>query len=61
MNMNLLTVVTPPSSYHGCSNQKALWDRKFTPVNMKYFGHHNVRKHMESKNGEKYIILEVSL
>ena len=40
MNMKLLSVVTPPYIYHGCSNRKAFWEGKFTPgeftaVNMK--------------------------
>ena len=30
MNMKLLSVVTPPSIYHGCSTWKALWDKRFT-------------------------------
>ena len=34
---------------------------EFTPVNKKIFGRHNVRKHREIKNCEKYIILDISL
>ena len=33
---------------------------KFTPVNMTSFGRHNVRKYRDIKNGEKYIILDIS-
>ena len=29
MNMNLLSVVTPPSIYHGCSTQKTFWEEKY--------------------------------
>ena len=58
--MNLLEVVTPPPAiYHGCSNWKAFWEEKFTPVNMTSCGRRNVRNHGEIKNGEKYIILDI--
>ena len=30
MNMKLLSVVTPPSIYHGCSTWKMFWEEKFT-------------------------------
>ena len=30
MNMNLLAVVTPPSTYHGSSTRKTLWEENFT-------------------------------
>ena len=64
--MNLLEVVTPPSIYHGCSTQKTFWEEiltlgEFTPVNMKHFGHRNVRKHREINNSENYITLDISL
>ena len=59
--MKLLAVVTPPSIYCGCSNQKTFWEEEFTPANMTNGGRHNVRKHRETKNGEKYIILDISL
>ena len=29
ITMKLLVVVTPPSSYHGCSTWKTLWEEKF--------------------------------
>ena len=35
MNMNLVSVVIPPSIYHCCSTQKTLWEGKFMTVNMK--------------------------
>ena len=64
MNMKLLTVVTPPSLYHGCSTWKTFLEKKFTlgkfsPVNMNSCSHRNVRKHIEIKNGEKYITLDI--
>ena len=30
MNMNSLSVVTPPSIYHGCSTGKNFWQENFT-------------------------------
>ena len=59
MNMNLLSVVTPPSIYKDCSTRKTLWEEKFTPVNMKNGGNRNVRKQRDIKDGEKYITLEI--
>ena len=50
INMNLISVATPPYIYHGCSTQKTLWEEKVR---------HNVRKHREIKNSEKYINLEI--
>ena len=61
MNMNLLSVVRPPCIYHGYSTQKKFWEEKFTPVNMKKCGCHNVRKHRETKNGAHYTPLDISL
>ena len=61
MNMNILSVVTPLSIYHGCSARKAFWEENFTPVSMKKCGRCNVRKHREIKDGEKYITLEITL
>ena len=34
---------------------------EFTAVNMKNCGCHNVRKHREIKDSDKYITLEISL
>ena len=59
--MNILAVVTPLSIYHVCSTRKTFREGYFTPVNMKNCGHHNVRKHRDIKNGEKYITLDISL
>ena len=30
VNMNLLTVVTPPFNYHSWSTRKTFWEEKFT-------------------------------
>ena len=66
MNMKLLSVVTPPSIYHGCSTQKTFWEEKFTlgeftAVNMKNCGCRNVRKHRYIKGSDKYVTLDISL
>ena len=59
--MNFLVVVTPPPMiYHGCSSWKMFWEENFTLVSMKGCGRHNVRKYWEIKDGEKYIILDIS-
>ena len=44
-----------------CSRNKSFTLVEFTPVNMKNCCCHNVRKHREIKNGEKYITLGISL
>ena len=64
--MKLLAVVKPPSIYHGCSTRKTFWEEKstlgkFTDVNIKNGGHHNVRKHREIKGSEEYATLEILL
>ena len=61
INMNLPSVLTPPSIYHGCSARKTFWEEKFTPVNMKKCGCHNVRKHREVNNGDHDIALDIYL
>ena len=61
IKIKLLAVVTPPYIYNGCSNWKAFWEVKFTPLNINVFGCYNVRKHREINNGEKYITLDISL
>ena len=65
--MNLLTVVTPPSIYYGCSTRKTFWEGKFTgkkylflDVNMKICGRNNIRKHKEIKGSDKYVTLDTS-
>ena len=72
MNMKLLSVVTQPYIYHGCSTQKTFWEGKFTgegklilgeflSVNMNNCGRCSVRKHRDIKDSEKYVTLEISL
>ena len=68
MEMKLLAVVTPPSSYHGCSTRKTFWGGKFTgeeklfsAVNMKNGGRRNVSKQKEIKGSAKYPNLDISL
>ena len=64
MNMNILTVVTPLSIYHGWSTRKTFWEEKFTDeenftlgefsaVKMINCGRRNVRKHREIKGSDK--------
>ena len=66
MNVKVLSVVTPPSIYHGCSTWKTFWEEKFTAeeklfsaVNMKNCGLHNVSKHREIKGRDKYVNLYI--
>ena len=59
--MNFLEVVTPPSINHGFSTWKTFWEKKFTPVNTRSFGHCNIKKHKEIRNSEQYITLNISL
>ena len=61
MNMKLLAVVTPMSIYHGCSTCKTFWEGKFTPVNIENCCRHNVSKHRDIKDGEKYITFVIYL
>ena len=65
--MKFLSVVTPPSIYHGCSTRKTFWEEKvtgkenlFLAVNMKNCGRCNVRKHKEIKVSDKYFTLDIS-
>ena len=65
--MKFLIVVTPLSSYHGCSTWKTFWEEKFTgkkdlfqSVNMKHCGCRKVRKHKEIKSSDKIVTLNVS-
>ena len=65
--MKFLGVVTPPSIYHGFSNQKTFLEEKFTgkqyffqSVNMKNCGRRKVRKHKEIKGSDKYVTLNIS-
>ena len=59
--MKLLSVVTLPSIYHGCSTWKTFWEENFILVNMNNCCCHSVRKHREIKNGRQYIALDISL
>ena len=64
--MKILSIVTSSSIYHCCSTRKTFWEEKFTldeftSLNMQNFGHRNVRKYREIKNGEKYITLDIFL
>ena len=66
MNTKLLAVLTPLSTYNGCSNRKTFWEEnltlgEFTTVNMKNCGHCNVKEHRDMKGSDKYIILDISL
>ena len=64
MNMKLLSVVTPPSMYHGFSTWKKFWEEKFTDeetftlseftaMNIRNCGRRNVRKHRYIKGSDK--------
>ena len=62
--MKLLVILTPPSIYHGCSTRKTFWEEEFTlgeftAVNMKNCGRYNVRKHIEIKDSDEYITLDI--
>ena len=66
MNMKLLSVITPPSIYHGYYTQKKFWEERFTgeenlfsAVNMKKCGSLNVREHIEIKGSDKYVTLYI--
>ena len=72
MKMKLLSVVTPPSIYHGCSTRNIFWEKRFTggenftfgeftAVNMKSFGRRNVIKHRNIKDSDNYITLDILL
>ena len=64
--MKLLSVVTPPSIYHGCSTQKTFWEKNFTgkenlflSVKMKICGRRKVSKHKYIKGSDKYVTLDI--
>ena len=64
--MKLLEVVSPPYIYHGWYTQNTLWEEnftlgEFTTVNMKSFGHPNVRKYRGINDSDKYITLDIPL
>ena len=65
--MELLSVVTPQSIYHGCSTRKTFWEENFTgtenlflAVDMKNGGRKNVRKQKEIRGSDKYVTLDIS-
>ena len=65
--MEFLVVVTPPSTYHGCSTLKMFWEEKFTckedlflSVNMKNCGSRKARKYKDIKGSDKYVTLDIS-
>ena len=65
--MRFLSVVTPPSIYHGYSTRKTFWEENstgkeyfFLSVNMKNCGCRKVRKQKEIKGSDKYVTLEIS-
>ena len=64
MRTKLLSALTPPSIYHGCSARKTLWGEKFTgeekftfgeftAVNMKNCVGNNVRKQRDIKGSDR--------
>ena len=64
--MKFLVVVTPPSTYHGCSTWKTFWEEKFTgkqdffeSVRMKNCGRHKVSKHKEINGSDKCVTLNI--
>ena len=68
INMNLLSVVTPPSIYHGFSTRNTFWEEKFigeeklfSSMNMKNCGRRNVRENRDIKGSDKYVTLDISL
>ena len=66
LKKNILTSGTPPSIYRGCSTQKKFWEREFKhgdfkPLNMETCVCCNFRTHIDTKNGEKYITLDIYL
>ena len=68
INMKILVVVTPPSTYNGCSTWKTVLEEEFTgeekllsAVNMRNCGSCNVRKHRDIKGSDKYVTFDISL
>ena len=64
--MKFLVVVTPLSSYHGCSTRKTFWEEKFTgkedlflSMNMKNCGRPKFKKHTEIKGSDKSVTLNI--
>ena len=72
MKVNLLSVVTQPSIYNGCSTRKTFWEAnfigeekltlfEFSAVNMENCGCRNVRKHIDIKGSDKFVTLDIFL
>ena len=66
INMKLLSVVTPPSIYHGYSARKTFWEENFTlgdliAAIMKNCGCLSFSKHRDIKGSDKYVTLDISL
>ena len=64
MNMNILSIVTPPSIYHGCFIWEMFWEEnftigEFTPMNMKNCGRLKVWKNRDIKDSNRYTILNI--
>ena len=66
INMKLVSVVTLPYIYHGCSTWKTFWEEKFigeeklfSAMNTKKCGCRNVWKHIEIKGSDKYVTLDI--
>ena len=58
MNMKLLSVVTPPSIYHGCSTRKTFWEENFTgeeKFTLDYFSAMNMKIVVVAMLGNKGI------
>ena len=65
--MKFLSVVKPPSIYHGCSTRNKFWEEKFTgrqdffqSVKMKHCGRRKVRKHKEIRGSDKCVARNIS-
>ena len=65
--MKFLSVVTPPSIYHGFSTRKTFWEERFTGKEdlfqsavMKKCGRRKVRKHKEIKGSDNIVTLDIS-
>ena len=72
MNTNLLSVLTPPSIYNGCSTLNTFWKEnlkgeenftlgEFSAVNMKKCGCQNIGKHRDIKGSYDNATLDILL
>ena len=60
-NIKLLAVANPLPIYRGFYDQEKSWEENYTQVNMKHCCSCNISKYREIKNGEQYVVLEISL